>query len=490
MYSNFISVFSLFIFTIGLFGCQQKGENEKKDHQNRNQVIIAGEIKNPKSKEVTYKASPSRKRNTLKLNKNNEFQAAHPIEEPVYLDIKHDESEVKCFAKPGDSLYLSADYQKFDETVKFSGTREKVNNYLAGKTLLEDSLGLAEQKRVKHLYSREPSSFLKTVDSIHNIYKDHFQSFVQNNEPSAIFKDYEEANIGAKFHRMKINYPNYYQHFNDTNAVNLPEGYYSFRENLTLDNPKLFNVRNYRNNIEAYLDNKMESFKKENKKFKDTSESVVYKKVIKEETANEEVRAQLMGQFIKSKLMFQGLEGLKPAMAYYKTLPYDSGTKARIDTLRNGWQSIQAGKKAPGFAYPDTAGDTVRLKDLRGNYVYIDAWATWCGPCLKELPHLKKLHDKFKDQNVKFVSISLDKPKRKQKWRKMVQSKNLKGYQLIADSEGFKSDLAQEYLIYSIPRFILINPEGKIIDSDAEKPSEGIEKRLKALLEKSKPQTS
>lgn len=129
------------------------------------------------------------------------------------------------------------------------------------------------------------------------------------------------------------------------------------------------------------------------------------------------------------------------------------------------------GKPSPGFKYENAKGGETSLSDLKGKYVYIDVWATWCGPCRQEIPYLQKVEEAFKGKNIAFVSLSIDAAKDHDKWKKMVADKNLGGIQVMADKD-WKSDFPQAYGINSIPRFILIDPKGNVVDADAKRPSD------------------
>ena len=128
------------------------------------------------------------------------------------------------------------------------------------------------------------------------------------------------------------------------------------------------------------------------------------------------------------------------------------------------------GTLAPSFDYENHKGGKTKLEDLRGKYVYIDVWATWCGPCRAEIPHLKKVEEKYHGKNIEFVSISVDVDKDHEKWQKFVVDKQLGGIQLFAD-KNWNSDFIKAFGINSIPRFILIGPDGKVIKADAARPS-------------------
>ncbi len=128
------------------------------------------------------------------------------------------------------------------------------------------------------------------------------------------------------------------------------------------------------------------------------------------------------------------------------------------------------GIASPSFDYENHKGGKTKLEDLRGKYVYIDVWATWCGPCIAEIPHLKKVEEKYHGKNIEFVSISVDTEKDYEKWKKMVVSKELGGIQLFAD-KNWNSDFIKAFGINSIPRFLLIGPDGKVVKADAARPS-------------------
>ena len=139
--------------------------------------------------------------------------------------------------------------------------------------------------------------------------------------------------------------------------------------------------------------------------------------------------------------------------------------------------------KAPNFDYENAAGGKTSLESLKGKYVYIDVWATWCGPCRAEIPSLKKVEEKYHGKNIEFVSISVDVDKDHEKWKNFVQEKQLGGTQLFAD-KNWLSDFIKTFNINSIPRFILIDPKGNVVDADAARPSDPrLEQQLSSLLQ-------
>ncbi len=138
---------------------------------------------------------------------------------------------------------------------------------------------------------------------------------------------------------------------------------------------------------------------------------------------------------------------------------------------------------SPLFDYENQKGGTTKLEDLRGKYVYVDVWATWCGPCRAEIPSLKIIEEKYHGKNIQFVSVSVDDQKDHEKWQKFVMEKQLGGIQLYAGKTPV-SDFIKAFNVNTIPRFILIDPTGKVVDADAARPSDPrLQQQLDTLLQ-------
>ena len=130
-------------------------------------------------------------------------------------------------------------------------------------------------------------------------------------------------------------------------------------------------------------------------------------------------------------------------------------------------------------AYFNAAAQTIQPDTTKGKVVLVDVWATWCGPCKVEIPHLKKLEEEMKGKNVEIISLSTDDPKDKAKWLKMIKDENLGGTQLFAG--GPSNEFSQYYKVNTIPRFLVFDKQGKIVTVDSPRPSNP---ELKTLLEK------
>ncbi|MGY0035193.1 TlpA family protein disulfide reductase [Pedobacter sp. NJ-S-72] len=155
--------------------------------------------------------------------------------------------------------------------------------------------------------------------------------------------------------------------------------------------------------------------------------------------ANDTLKGDMVLQTASGYKSFIDYQGL---MAAYGKYVLTKEQKLKNEKIMSPLLTYKPGEASLNFSYPDQQGKMVSMKDLKGKVVLIDVWATWCGPCKGEIPHLKKLEEEMKGQNVEFVSISVDEAKDKDKWLKMIETDQLGGTQLFAS--GW-SEIAKHY---------------------------------------------
>ncbi|MCD0488100.1 AhpC/TSA family protein [Pedobacter sp. MC2016-14] len=157
---------------------------------------------------------------------------------------------------------------------------------------------------------------------------------------------------------------------------------------------------------------------------------------------------------LKAEACYAQLTGLAKRGYYAKRI------KAFIDASK----AITVGKQAPNFILTDLDGKTFELSKYRGKYLFIDFWASWCKPCREEHPLLKKLNAAYKDQNILFVSISMEASEKN--WRQAVADDGLSWIQLN-DPGALKGSLAKSYSVMALPCNFILDPNGKIIATKA-----------------------
>ena len=124
------------------------------------------------------------------------------------------------------------------------------------------------------------------------------------------------------------------------------------------------------------------------------------------------------------------------------------------------------------FYIEDQFGEVVNLDEFSGKVLYVDIWASWCGPCRKQFPYSKELKRKFskrQQKKIKFIYISIDNDHNK--WKESLQKLDLEGEHFISPANHPKS-AANYFQAFSIPRYILIDKNGNILNMNAKRPSD------------------
>ncbi len=137
----------------------------------------------------------------------------------------------------------------------------------------------------------------------------------------------------------------------------------------------------------------------------------------------------------------------------------------------------ESGVKATDFTQTDLNGKPFTLSSLRGKYVLVDFWASWCVPCRAENPNLVKAYQELKGKNFEVVGVSLDQGKAA--WEEAVKKDNLPWIH-VCDLKGWKNEVAALYGINSVPQNFLVNPQGVIIAKNLR--GENLTEQLKTLI--------
>jgi thiol-disulfide isomerase/thioredoxin len=224
-----------------------------------------------------------------------------------------------------------------------------------------------------------------------------------------------------------------------------------------------------------------------NKEMKGSNEEYCYEmmKVVNDKVTNPKLR-RMMVRIVCNDYFTYG-DGSGDTKSFIPKLEAfagkDNDIVAPFKQMAIAKEKTKNGKMAPDITLNTVDGKQVQLKDLlKGKLTYIDVWATWCGPCCKEIPHLEKLVEKFKGNNkVQFISISTDQSV--DAWKAKLAKDKPQWAQYILTPENDKK-FCEDWAIAGIPRFIMIDSNGQIFSSNASRPSE--DETAKTIAEQTK----
>ena len=372
-----------------------------------NEIHISGQIINPVLDIIKFESTDSTF--TAKLTKDGNFTFSFLSDSSLYLRLSHGEY-TSMYVMPGDIIKLSINTEEFDESVYYDGS--EASNFLAKKYLIQEEfnfyskeyyLGSAEGYDLS--LSEYKSSIFQNVNSISDTAFMNQQS-IEIDNIIAYWRNKKE-----KF--MISNEADIREFLFEKNLVNEKYDWWAIEDTMDINN---FNkaISEYENSIKLLIIN-----------------------LVKDD---ESISKQL--EILKDEI--------------------DSRIERKLSIINKP----QNGESYIDFTYENNIGDSVSLSSFKGSLVYVDVWATWCGPCKAEIPYLKSLEQDYHEQNIVFLSVSVD--TNKDEWLKMVKEDELGGIQLWAD--GW-SQITKDYAIFGIPRFMLFSKDGKVISNDAPRPS-------------------
>lgn len=431
-------------------------------------AIISGTIQNEGANEIVIARMDRSHKKNISLGEDGSFVDTLEIHGPTTYIFNR---EFQICLESGYDLNIKYDTKDPTGTLEISGEGAEINNYL----LASEKVGVEIQgEDFDAFYGLDKPEFKKKVDEIKNQRRSLLDSL---SGISTDLRKREEANIHYNYLIYLDQYPDVNTNILGSKAKNLEYGEI-VQELKELDYSKDGDFRY----SQAYVVLTGQYF---NDRIADRIENGDYER----DSAFFSVMDSIPEGPIRNSLLYgsaeMALNDSEDPKNYYDNFmalsTNDFHKKAVTETFEK-LKKLQPGEVSPSFVdYENFAGGESSLQDFQGKYVYIDVWATWCKPCLEEIPALERLASEYEEKGIKFVSISIDKRNDYRKWRKMVDDRQLGGTQLIAD-KAWESDFVQSYEIMSIPRFILIDREGKIIDAKASRPSSGkLEDQFKGL---------
>ena len=449
----------LLLFFITLISC----ENDYKTSY----VIIDGELINNNSSTVNISGNGFEKE--IFVSEDGSFSDTLFVKKNDYYSLRIGRESSSVYLRKGGTLTLMIDIEQFDESLTYSGSIAPENNYLAAKYLVSE-----QEMAFDKVYVLSQEKFILVVNKI---YKNYIDLLNASQGISEEFKQKEYKEIEFAHINNIENYEQYYQYLTKDLDFKAEETLYKDYKDFNFNDTEAYETSNaYKRLLETHYQRIAQNEANNNRK----DLTLTYLETINNSFSDGSVKEQLMFNYLRYGM--KANEALESVYKLYKSSSQNSDNLSKVASSYKVLTKLTPGKASPKFIYENYIGGMTGLEDLAGKIVYIDVWATWCGPCLREIPALKSLENDYHNKNIAFVSLSIDEKKDYQKWRTMITDKELTGIQLMADN-NWNSSFITSYGIKGIPRFILIDTLGNIINSDAPRPSNPkIRKILDELL--------
>ncbi|TLX77053.1 TlpA family protein disulfide reductase [Labilibacter sediminis] len=428
-------------------------------------VTINGVINNSVDDVIIISNSLHETSDTLTITEK-KFNGTIEVKQPGFYQLENGKYGIRIYLKPGSNINLELDINKLKNadyaSVVISGKGSDESK------LMNDLKSFDISKDLRQILTLPADSFETTIKNNYTDIVNKIDSFKNNDASTPYFYDRIELIHKIEMCEKYMLYTQYHKRLsNDT--LPIPEPFYKIGDDIALDNESYYKeLKTYKYFVLKTHDAKIQKqLKDENLKKGSVEYTNELIDLIVSLNAWQDVKDKIGNRALAS-YSYSDDEVKDIYKARYQEMIKDETYIKEFKALLSTLDALKPGNKAPSFSYPDTNGKEISSDNLKGKVIYIDVWATWCGPCKNEIPHLKQLEEELHDLDIAFVSISVDADK--EAWLKMVDKKELKGYQLHAKND-WSSEIVKDYAIKSIPRFILIDKEGKLVDANAIRPS-------------------
>ncbi|MFA6128355.1 MAG: TlpA disulfide reductase family protein [Bacteroidales bacterium] len=442
--------------------------------------LISGTVKNTADKQI--RLTLGTKIDTLIINADGTFSKEISVTKPSEATLQGTKLFVTLFLIPGKDLVVTSDAADFNKDLAFGGALAPENTYIIKKSEGDEKTYQVMNAAYRSPYT--PSDFKRIRDSIRLADLAFLDKYVKDpGKLEPVFVERQKLVIQFSYFGDLNNYPRMAGYYNTDKPV-IPGDWYSFLDGVNLDDPKLLDISDAKYFIQSYVGNqalKITGIPQE-QSYNNPEVIKASLKYLQENFKSPEFYNLMAFESLKGVIDSGGPGGLEELISEYQAKSTDEVNKKSLKDMVDGWATMAPGQPAPVFNLPDISGKMVSLTDFAGKYVFIDYWATWCGPCKAEVPEYKKLIEDYKGKNIVFMSISVDKDK--SAWEKMVREglpemdpatgKPFEPAKMIQMSWLQLHDAVRYskiWLVKFIPTFVLIDREGKIINSRAQRPS-------------------
>ncbi|MGB3076694.1 MAG: TlpA disulfide reductase family protein [Chitinophagales bacterium] len=416
---------------------------------------------------------------------NNQCEFTFPVQKPCTAKLRVGKQSVTLFMEPGDALQVNIEGDSLLKAISFSGKGAAHNQFLVS-FLKNFEADFNTEKVSKEIISSDIDAYEMKLFEERKKQLAFYNSGIQKETFSDAFKKYLSNSIRYNYYARILSFPivqaNQSQQVMTVKA--LPAVMLEGIDAKPVNDEALIaeSYRDFLYYYTVYFTSEANGFNK----FKDTNLSVEKKvQTAMQHFSGESLDwciAYLLNNDIAKVSQYTAKHIFNVLSLQDESGDYPKLLKNKVDERLAVKDVVVADAKNTDAAgssdinYPklmDINGKYFTLNDLKGKVVYIDFWASWCGPCMGEMPYSKKLHAMFDEKQLKgieFLYISIDASE--DAWRNAAKQLGLEG-KLAISPGNWSAPIAKYFGILSIPRYMLMNRKGEIVDLNAKRPSSG-----------------
>ena len=473
------SILSLSIITMLAFLISCNSEN-----QTSNKAVIKLNFKDYSGAQVIVKSTSPYQINgdTLNANETEAFIYNTTIDKPTYfeLNIIGQRQAITVYIRPGDSVIVNTqDARTFTSTPEFGGNAPIYNDYI----FKAEQVSASFNNTLMNIFKNEESQALKAIDSLRAIHADNIAALRKGNSNiDPYFLKIEEARALYGWANLHSLYPKYYNYINkldDENGIKLSPEFDTYLAEVKLSNVDLLVLPVYTNFLKQYYQADYDLYYNTELEAEYSSYANYQLSEYNKGIENSEIKSILAYTSINDQVNYQGKKDKGTYWELFSNICTNDIFIKDIESKMEKWAHLDKGQPIKDIEMQDIDENIVSFSDFKGKWIYIDVWATWCNPCIKEIPVLKQLEEDFRGKDVVFISLSVD--RQAEPWQEMVKAKELKGVQVWV---GQNEIISTFYKVSGIPRFMIFDPQGNIYDANAKRPSMGAGDIISDLLKK------
>ena len=381
-----------------------------------------------------------------------------PFTEAQMVSVDLDK-KVKLFVEPDDQLHIDADLLDLPQSLRFSGQGAANNQFLAAlRSRFPDYLRIDYKDLAVDAHR-------KIIDQRRSELESFLDEGCSQYQLTPAFVAYYRAEITYEWAEQLVSYWIGYYMQNGRERPVLPADYYDVLDQVELVDEVAIGISHYQNfleyNFDRLEDEAYERAQREQlseEQCQDLLETYTRYNQAKRVLHGKVLYFLLAGEIVSDFQWGHFDQGEQRLAEFLQDNPYPEYTEVVEEVVREA-SKLKPGQPAPDFTLDDLQGQGVSLSDFRGQAVFLDFWASWCGPCIEDLPHLAKIKQQTQSQKIVFLSISLDASVKQ--WCQAVEAHTLTGVHVHAPG-GWQAAVAQLYQVRSIPSYFLVGPDGRM----------------------------